>query len=72
MIPTLGYYGSLEEFEAARPNLPEKYVLKTTHNSGGVWVIDPEHPVDDRTREQVRKNLNQNYYNQWREFPIRM
>lgn len=71
LIPTLGYYGSLEEFEAARPNLPEKYVLKTTHNSGGVWVIDPEHPVDDRTREQVRKNLNQNYYNQWREFPYK-
>lgn len=71
VIETLSASDSIEEFEKIRPSLPDRYVLKTTHNSGGVWIIDPEHPYDDRIRAEVLKNLNTNYYNQWREGPYR-
>ena len=38
IIPTLGVWDSAKEIDFE--DLPEKFVLKTTHDSGGVKIID--------------------------------
>ncbi len=71
IIPTLGFFQSLEEFENRRQELSEPYILKTTHNSGGVWLIGQDHPYTSAMKHEIQKNLQENYYNQWREGPYK-
>lgn len=60
---------SLELFK--KQKLPEKYVVKTTHGSGGVWIIDKEHPLDEKIEKEIEASLKENYYHQWRELCYR-
>lgn len=65
IIPDLASWDSAEEIKT--DGLPERFVLKATHDSGSVWIIDPEHPFDETIRKQIDAALKRNYYNQWRE-----
>lgn len=71
IIPTIATFSDLEEFEKSLTNLPRRFVLKTTHNSGGVWIISEKNPYSSKIKKEIQKNLKENYYNQWREAPYK-
>ncbi len=70
IIPTIGVYDSAEEIDFA--SLPKAFVLKCTHNSGGVVVCKDKSTLDYKaTISKLRKCLKTNYYYQFREWPYK-
>lgn len=70
IIPTLGIYNTFEEikFDA----LPAKFVLKCTHDSGGLYICNGSAPFDKRKAKRIINHyLRRDYYSQWREWPYK-
>ena len=70
IIPTLGIYNSFDEIDF--DNLPNQFVLKTTHDSGGV-VVCPDKSVFNKesARKKLEKSLKNNYFYEHREYPYK-
>lgn len=61
VIPTYGVWDSFDEINF--DILPERFVLKCTHNSGGVVVcLDKKNLDFEKTRITLEKRLKENYY----------
>ena len=70
IIPTLGVYNSLEEINFDQ--LPNQFVLKTTHDSGGVVICLDKTKLDIKTvRQELEKRLKKNYFYEHREYPYK-
>lgn len=71
LIPLVG--GPWESFdEIDFSALPERFVLKTTHDSGGVVICRGKDEFDlQSAREKLEKSLKRNYYWGGREWPYR-
>ena len=70
IIPTYGVYNSFDEIDFA--SLPQQFVLKCTHNSGGVFVCKDKSVFDiEGARKQVNKWLKKNPYWKNREYPYK-
>lgn len=70
LIPTYGVYNSFEEIDFA--SLPQQFVLKCTHNSGGVFVCKDKATFDiEGAKKQVKKWLKKNPYWKNREYPYK-
>jgi len=70
IISTLAVYNSADEvdFDA----LPERFVLKCTHDSGGIVVCRDKSKLDrEAAREKLRKCLKCTYIVQNREYPYK-
>ena len=70
IIPTLGIWDRFEEidFEA----LPDQFVLKCTHDSGGLVIVRDKATLDkDAAKAKIEKSLKQNYYLHGREWPYK-
>lgn len=70
IIPTLGVYNSVDEidFEA----LPNQFVLKCTHDSGGLVICKDKSKLDiAASKKKLAKSLKCNYYYQNREWPYK-
>lgn len=70
IIPTLGVYNSVDEidFEA----LPNQFVLKCTHDSGGLVICKDKSKLDiAAAKKKLAKSLKINYYYQNREWPYK-
>lgn len=70
IIPTIAVYDKPEDidFEA----LPNRFVLKTTHDSGGVFVCKDKDKMDyDKVREFLQYRLSMNFYKTSREWPYK-
>lgn len=70
IIPTLGIYDSVEEinFDA----LPNQFVLKCTHDSGGIVICTDKSKLDiDATCVKLKKFYKRRYYWQNREWPYK-
>lgn len=68
IVPNLGVWDSFDEidFEA----LPEQFVLKCTHDSGGVVICEDRSTLDlHSARIKIELSLSRNYYYQSREWP---
>lgn len=69
VIPTFGLYQSFKDIEFA--NLPDNFVLKTTHGGGGNGVVicrDKEKFDKIRARKIISQNLKEDisvYYKEW-------
>lgn len=64
----LGVWKTPEEIDFEE--LPDKFVLKTTHNSGGYVICDNKDKLDWESAKQIlSKYLNKNYFNIGREYP---
>lgn len=60
-IPTIGVWNNFDEINF--DELPDKFVLKTTHDSGGVVVCkDKEHFDIKAARKKIESHLRVNYY----------
>lgn len=67
IIPTLGVWNSFDEinFEI----LPNRFVLKSTHDSGGIVICkDKDSFNKDKAREKLEASLKQNFYYATREW----
>ena len=70
LIPLIGVYENFDEINF--DELPEQFVLKCTHDSGGVVICKDKNKLDKvETREKINKSLRRNYYNLWREWPYK-
>lgn len=70
IIPTLGIW---EDFDAIDFDaLPNRFVLKTTHDSGGVVVCKDKAAFNfDNAKMKLERSLNNNFYYAKREWPYK-
>lgn len=67
VIPTIGVFRGAEiDFE----KMPEQFVLKCTHDSGGIVIVTDKKKFDiEGTKRKLNKLLKRNYFYQGREWP---
>lgn len=67
IIPTLGVYDSFDDIDFDA--LPDSFVLKTTHDSGGVVVVPDKSRFDmKKARRRLSTSLKRNFYYAGREW----
>lgn len=70
VIPLLGVWERIEDIDFA--SLPEKFVLKTTHDSGGLVICKDKKELDiQRAIKKLTYFLNRRYYDYNREWPYK-
>lgn len=70
IIPTLYVYDSVEEIDFEK--LPNQFVMKCSHDSGGVVICKDKEKLDKNNAfERIRKGLKTNYFYQNREWPYK-
>ncbi len=70
VIPTFGVWDRVEDIELT--HLPEQFVLKTTHDSGGVVICKDKRQLDFAEAKKIlNKHLNRNYFYCGREWPYK-
>ena len=70
IIPTLGVYNSVDEIDFNK--LPNQFVLKCTHDSGGIVVCKDKSKLDiEVAKDKLRKGLKRHYFYQNREWPYK-
>ena len=70
IIPTIGVFDKFEDINFDL--LPDKFVMKCTHDSGGVVVVKDKckfNKID--SKKFLEKSLRRNYYNYSREWPYK-
>lgn len=70
IIPTLGVW---DEFDSINfDELPEQFVLKCTHDSGGLVICKDKSKLDvNGARKKINASLKKNYYISGREWPYK-
>ena len=69
-IPTIGIYNRFDDiyFES----LPTQFVIKCTHDSGGLVIVKDKTKLDIKSaRKKIKKSLKRNYYYCGREWPYK-
>lgn len=69
VIPTLGVWESSNEIDF--DSLPNQFVLKCTHDSGGIYICKNKDNLDLRAVKKLEKRLKKNYYLHGREWPYK-
>ena len=67
IIPTLGIYEKFEDIDFSK--LPNQFVIKTTHDSGGVVICKDKANFDiEYAKNKIEKSLKRKYYNLYKEW----
>lgn len=70
IIPTLGVWDRFEDIDFNE--LPDQFVLKCTHDSGGLVICTDKKKLDiDEARKKINHALKRKYYLNTREWPYR-
>ncbi|WP_025162158.1 ATP-grasp fold amidoligase family protein [Paraclostridium bifermentans] len=70
LIPLVGVYETFDEIKFNE--LPDKFVLKCTHDSGGVVICKDKSKFDiDNARKKINKCIKRNFYYLGREWPYK-
>lgn len=70
IIPTLGVWDKFEEIDFSA--LPNRFVLKCTHDSGGLVICRDKKNFDkEDAKEKINNSLKQNYFYYGREWPYK-
>ena len=70
VIPTLGVWDSFDEIDFE--SLPNQFVLKCTHDSGGLVIVRDKAKFDRNVAKQkIERSLKKNYFFQGREWPYK-
>lgn len=71
LIPIVGGpWSTFEEIDFDA--LPNQFVLKCTHDSGGVVICKDKQTFDlERAKKRINKSLKSNYYKKYREWPYK-
>lgn len=68
IIPTYGVWEQFNDIDFSK--LPEKFVLKCTHDSGGLVIVRDKKKLDiNKARIKIEHSLKRNYYWSGREWP---
>lgn len=67
IIPTLGVWDEAENIDFSE--LPNQFVLKCTHDSGGLYICKDKSKIDeDAIRKEFSKSLKMRFYMEGREY----
>ena len=70
IIPTLGVYDKFEEVDFNK--LPKQFVMKCTHNSGGIVICRDKAKLNKRAaKKKIEKAMKRNYYYSCRDWPYK-
>lgn len=70
VIPTLGVYDHFEEIDFSK--LPDRFVLKCTHDSGGIVICRDKAEFNlVKAKKTINRFLKRDYYLMWREWPYK-
>ena len=70
IIPTLGVWDKFDQIDF--DSLPEQFVLKCSHDSGGLVICKDKSKLDiAKAKEKIERSLKQNYYWRGREWPYK-
>ena len=70
IIPTLGVWNSFDEIDFTQ--LPNQFVLKCTHDSGGLVICkDKSHFDKAKAKKKIEASLKRNYFLVGREYPYK-
>lgn len=70
IIPTLGVWNNVDEIDF--DSLPDQFVLKCTHDSGGVVICKDKSRLDIKAvKRKLRKCLRHDYYATSKEWPYK-
>lgn len=70
IIPTLGVWKHFDEIDFNK--LPDQFVLKCTHDSGGLVIVNDKNKLDrTATKKKIKTCLKRNYYWIGREWPYK-
>lgn len=70
LIPLLGVWNSFDEIDFSK--LPNQFVLKTTHDSGGIVICHDKNKFDIvAARKKLETSLKHNYFYIGREYPYK-
>ena len=70
IIPTLGVWNSFDAIDF--DTLPHQFVLKCTHDSGGIVICRDKATFDKQSaRKKLTKSLKTNFYDSGREWPYK-
>ena len=70
IIPTLGIYDNFNDIDFTK--LPDQFVIKCTHDSGGLAVIKDKKKMDiKKVKKKINKSLKRNFYYNYREWPYK-
>ena len=70
IVPCYGVWDNFEEIDLSQ--LPDQFVLKTTHDSGGVVICKNKNEFDWlRAKDIIKKSLRRNYYKLSFEWPYK-
>ena len=70
IIPTIGIYNSFDEINF--DELPNQFVIKCTHDSGGLVIVKDKNSIDlNSIKRKINTSLRRNYYYSNREWPYK-
>lgn len=70
VVPTYAKWDRVEDIDISK--LPERFVLKTNHDSGGIAICRDRATFDlDEAKRKLGRRLRQNYYWECREWPYK-
>lgn len=70
IIPTIGKWDKFDDIDFE--NLPDKFVLKCTHDSGGLAICRDKKTFDrEAARNKINRSLKHNFYYATREWPYK-
>lgn len=70
IVPTIGVYNNFDEIDFSK--LPNQFVMKCTHDSGGVIVVKDKKKLNLKwAKKKINKNLNTNFFYIAREWPYK-
>lgn len=70
IVPTIGIYDSFENIDFSK--LPDKFVMKCTHDSGGIVVCKNKANLDMvKAKKTIKNSLSNNFYYHAREWPYK-
>lgn len=70
IIPTIGVWNSFDDINFDL--LPNSFVLKCTHDSGGIYIVKDKNNIDlTKIKNKIENSYNNNYYKHGREWPYK-
>lgn len=70
VIPTIGVWDRFEDIDFE--SLPQSFVLKTTHDSGGVFICKDKNNCDfEKAKIVINSSMSTDYYLKGREWPYK-
>lgn len=70
IVPTFGVWDRFDDIDF--DELPNRFVLKCTHDSGGIVIVKNKSMFDViAAKKRIEKNLRRNYYYRGREWPYK-